>query len=144
MPFTAAWFVHGRVITLQLLNPFLLQDFHQLHQVILCDYLPEAIPPCVHALLDVSDIEALDFGVKDVLATLHKIPTDPDIRRKFSGWRVYYGQNHLGLRHITSSLHEAMEQRYVWLPDQEAALKFLMSVDDTLPDSLIPLHDLTH
>jgi hypothetical protein len=144
MPYRAAWLVPGRIITLKLLNPFTLQDFHRLHQVISQDYLPDASPPCIHALFDISGVEALPFGINDVLATLYKMPADPDIRRKFGGWRVYYGQNHLGLRQITSALHEALGEHYVWLPDEETALKFLMLADDTLPNLLIPTPDLAH
>ena len=92
-------------------------------------YLDKSNAPVVHILINLENMGRLPLSIYQVkeasLATLHH----PKM-----GWMVVYGNNESFVSFLTNMVVSLTKTRYKRFDGYEEAMKFLKSVDSTIPD----------
>jgi hypothetical protein len=133
------WYIEGRVLDLYLSDQLTLDDLLYMRHRIADDFAPNGKPPTIHALINLTDMEAATFTLKEWLDTPNQVKFTPEQVELLDGWRVYYGGDDTAFRFLLSIFHQKSGHRAVWHSTREDALRFLAERDDTLAD---PIYDL--
>ncbi len=133
MPYRVSWLIEGRVILAELTGNLTREELKPYDQMI-CQYLDSASAPQVHYLVDASRVQNLPgpTALKDFTFLYH-----PRM-----GWTAAVGIQSPLVRWVGNALSKLFNVRARELTSVDEALKFLQSVDTTLPDlrAAVTLH----
>jgi len=131
MPLQIEWLVEDKVVFAQLSGHFSIDEAKTM--VLTGDNMTkESEAALIHTLIDVRKLETYP---KNIVQTRNLIQST--VTKKHFGWIVTYGHIDPLLRFFSSMVFNIFKVRVRSFETREDAIKFLKSVDKTLPTDMI-------
>lgn len=132
MPYEINWLIRGRVLEHRLWGEQTIEDIESIRQEAATSFLPDAAPPRLHLLFDITELESFSFNVAEFMASPLNLNLPEDKLSLLNGWRIYFGKDDKTFRLVVSIFHQSHGHSIKWFPTREEAISFLSRIDSTL------------
>ena len=132
MAYEVTWLVDKRIIYFHTSGIATIDDVKAGNKKVML-MLDEGIQ-FVHLITDSTDVEKVQLGLTDLASVFRDMPSSPKL-----GWSIYVSPKILDrfFASVTTQMTKSRHREYNSLAE---AIAFLQSVDDTLPEIVVPNH----
>lgn len=131
MAYCVDWYLEGRIIMARLWDDTTTGDFDRAGETI-AQFVDAGDEPFVHCIIDMRDINKAPTRLAVVQAAMKPMLSHPEL-----GWSLPLIDDETQ-RYLCSMLAQIYKVRWREMPTPEAAIRFLIEVDLTLPPMLEP------